>query len=259
MELRLLAVGDVVGEPGLAFLNRRLRTLKKQYDVHFTVVNGENASGVGLTPAQAEDILNAGADVITLGNHTWNRMQIVRALDENPYLLRPANYTSKAPGRGLGIYDGPRGLRIAVMNLIGRCELDFNADSPFAVADKLLKDVDADVVVVDFHAEATSEKGCMAFHLDGKVQVLWGTHTHVPTADCQVLPKGLGFVTDLGFTGPALSVLGVRPDQALNRFLGAPPTRFESADGPCKMDAVLFTIDTNTKRCTSVVRVDDRE
>ena len=259
MELRLLAVGDVVGEPGLAFLNRRLRTLKKQYDVHFTVVNGENASGVGLTPAQAEDILNAGADVITLGNHTWNRMQIVRALDENPYLLRPANYTSKAPGRGLGIYDGPRGLRIAVMNLIGRCELDFNADSPFAVADKLLKDVDADVVVVDFHAEATSEKGCMAFHLDGKVQALWGTHTHVPTADCQVLPKGLGFVTDLGFTGPALSVLGVRPDQALNRFLGAPPTRFESADGPCKMDAVLFTIDTNTKRCTSVVRVDDRE
>ncbi len=259
MDLRILAVGDVVGEPGLKFLNRRLRTLKKQYDVHFTVVNGENASGVGLTPAQAEDILNAGADVITLGNHTWNRMQIVRALDENPYLLRPANYTSKAPGRGLGIYDGPRGLRIAVMNLIGRCELDFNADSPFAVADKLLKDVDADVVVVDFHAEATSEKGCMAFHLDGKVQALWGTHTHVPTADCQVLPKGLGFVTDLGFTGPALSVLGVRPDQALNRFLGAPPTRFESADGPCKMDAVLFTIDTNTKRCTSVVRVDDHE
>ena len=259
MELRLLAVGDVVGEPGLAFLNRRLRTLKKQYDVHFTVVNGENASGVGLTPAQANDILNAGADVITLGNHTWNRMQIVRALDENPYILRPANSTSKAPGRGLGVYDGPRGLRIAVLNLIGRCELDFNADSPSAVADKLLKDVDADVVVVDFHAEATSEKGCMAFHLDGKVQALWGTHTHVPTADCQVLPKGLGFVTDLGFTGPALSVLGVRPDQALNRFLGAPPTRFESADGPCKMDAVLFTIDTNTKRCTGVVRVDDRE
>ena len=259
MELRILAVGDVVGEPGLNFLHRRLRTLKKQYDVHFTVVNGENASGVGLTPAQAEDILNAGADVITLGNHTWNRMQIVRALDENPYLLRPANYTTLAPGRGLGVYDGPRGLRIAVLNLIGRCELDFNADSPFSVADRLLRDVDADVVVVDFHAEATSEKGCMAFHLDGRAQALWGTHTHVPTADCQVLPKGLGFVTDLGFTGPALSVLGVRPDQALNRFLGAPPTRFESADGPCKMDAVLFTIDTGTKRCTGVVRVDDHE
>ena len=259
MELHILAVGDVVGEPGLNFLNRRLRTLKQKYDVHFTVVNGENASGVGLTPAQAEDIFRAGADVITLGNHTWNRIQIVRTLEENPYILRPANYTKLAPGRGLGVYDGPRGLRIAVLNLIGRCELDFNADSPFAVADKLLTGVDADVVLVDFHAEATSEKGCMAFHLDGKAQALWGTHTHVPTADCQVFPKGLGFVTDLGFTGPARSVLGVRSDQALNRFLGAPPTRFESADGPCKMDAVLFTIDTNTKRCTSVVRVDDRE
>ena len=259
MELRILAVGDVVGEPGLDFLNRRLRTLKKNLDVHFTVVNGENASGVGLTPAQADAIFRAGADVITLGNHTWNRIQIVRTLEENPYILRPANYTNKAPGRGFGIYDGPRGLRIAVMNLIGRCELDFNADSPFAVADNLLKEAEADVVLVDFHAEATSEKGCMAFHLDGKAQALWGTHTHVPSADCQILPKGLGFVTDLGFTGPALSVLGVRPDQALNRFLGAPPTRFESADGPCKMDAVLFTIDTNTKRCISVVRVDDRE
>ena len=259
MELRILAVGDVVGEPGLDFLNRRLRTLKKNHDVHFTVVNGENASGVGLTPAQADAIFHAGADVITLGNHTWNRMQIVRTLEENPYILRPANYTNKAPGRGFGVFDGPRGLRIGVLNLIGRCELDFNADSPFAVADNLLKNADADVVLVDFHAEATSEKGCMAFHLDGKAQALWGTHTHVPSADCQVMPKGLGFVTDLGFTGPALSVLGVRPDQALNRFLGAPPTRFESADGPCKMDAVLFTIDTNTKRCISVVRVDDRE
>lgn len=259
MELHLLAVGDVVSQPGLDILNRRLRTMKKNYDVHFTVVNGENASGVGLTPAQADDILSAGADVVTLGNHTWNRMQIVRALDENPYLLRPANYTSLAPGKGLGIYDGPRGLRIAVLNLIGRCDLDFNADNPFTTADKLLKNVDADIVVVDFHAEATSEKGCMAWYLDGRVQALWGTHTHVPTADCQVLPKGLGFVTDLGFTGPALSVLGVRPDQALNRFLGGPPSRFEPAEGKRKLDAVLFTIDTNTKRCTSVVRVDEQE
>lgn len=259
MELNLLAVGDVVGEPGLEFLRRRLRTMKKQYDVHFTVVNGENASGVGLIPSQADEILSAGADVITLGNHTWNRMQIVRALDENPYLLRPANYTSLAPGRGLGIYDGPRGLRIAVLNLIGRCELDFNADSPFSTADKLLKNIDADLVVVDFHAEATSEKGCMAWHLDGRAQALWGTHTHIPTADCQILPKGLGFVTDLGFTGPYQSVLGVRPDQALNRFLGAPPSRFEAADGPCKLNAVLFTIDTAAKRCVRAVRVDEQE
>ncbi len=259
MQLRLLAVGDVVGEPGLEFLRRRLRTLKKNHDVHFTVVNGENADRVGLTPAQAEDILNAGADVITLGNHTWNRMQITRTLEESPYVLRPANYTALAPGRGLGIYDGPRGLRIAVLNLIGRCELDFHADNPFTTAERLLKDVDADVIAVDFHAEATSEKGCMAWHLDGRAQALWGTHTHVPTADCQVLPQGLGFVTDLGFTGPAQSVLGVPPQQALSRFLGAPPSRFDSAQGKCKLDAVLFTIDTNTKRCLSVVRVDEQE
>lgn len=259
MELHLLAVGDVVAPAGLDFLTRRLRALKQKYDVHFTVVNGENADRVGLTPAQAEAMFGAGADVVTLGNHTWNRMQIVRVLDDNPYLLRPANFTSLAPGRGLGVYDGPRGLRIAVLNLIGRCELDFNADNPFTTADKLLKEVDADLTVVDFHAEATSEKGAMAWYLDGRAQALWGTHTHVPTADCQILPQGLGFVTDLGFTGPAQSVLGVRPQQAMSRFLGAPPSRYEPAEGPRKLDAVLFTIDTNTKRCTSVVRVDEQE
>jgi hypothetical protein len=259
MELHLLAVGDVVSPAGLDFLSRRLRPLKRKYDVHFTVVNGENADRVGLTPAQAREILDAGADVVTLGNHTWNRMQIVRTLEDNPYLLRPANYTSLAPGRGFGVYDGPQGLRIAVLNLIGRCELDSNADNPFTTADKLLKQSDADLAVVDFHAEATSEKGAMAWFLDGRAQALWGTHTHVPTADCQVLPRGLGFVTDLGFTGPYQSVLGVRPQQAMNRFLGAPPSRFESADGPRKLDAVLFTIDTATKRCLSVERVDERE
>lgn len=258
MELRLLAVGDVVGEAGLDFLHRRLRTIKQSHGVHFTVVNGENASGVGLTPAQADRIFLAGADVVTLGNHTWNRMQIISALKDNPYLLRPANF-GKAPGRGAGVYDGPQGLRIAVLNLIGRCELDFNADNPFTTADKLLQGLDADLTVVDFHAEATSEKGAMAWHLDGRVQALWGTHTHVPTADCRVLPQGLGFVTDLGFTGPALSVLGMKPQQALNRFLGAPPIRFEQAEGPRLMNAVLFTIDTKTKRCLSVLRVDEFE
>ena len=259
MELHLLAVGDVVGEPGLDFLTRRLRPMKEKHGVHFTVVNGENASGVGLLPAQARTILDAGADVVTLGNHTWNRMPIIRTLEESPYVLRPANFTGRAPGRGLGVYDGPRGLRIAVLNLIGRCELDFNADNPFTTADRLLKNLDADLVVVDFHAEATSEKGAMAWHLDGRAQALWGTHTHVPTADCQVFDGGLGFVTDLGFTGPARSVLGVKHQQALNRFLGGPPQRYESAEGPRKLDAVLFTIDTETKRCLSVTRVDERE
>ena len=259
MLLNLLAVGDVVGESGLDFLCRKLRSLKKEYDVHFTVVNGENAAGVGVLPRQVEDIYAAGADVVTLGNHTWNKMQIADRLDTDPYLLRPANYPGKLPGRGLGVYDGPRGLRIGVLNLMGRLHLNSNLDSPFAAADRLLAGCGADIVVCDFHAEITSEKGAMAWYLDGKAQALWGTHTHVPTADTQILPKGLGFVTDLGMTGPAKSVLGVRPEDSINLFLGGIPRRFEQAAGPCRLDACLFTIDTGTKQCVAVRRVDVQE
>ena len=256
MILRILAVGDVVGEAGLDLLSRRLRKLRREHDVHFTVVNGENASGVGILPRQADDIFAAGADVITLGNHTWNRLQIARYLDENSYILRPANFSPAVPGRGWGVYEGPRGLRIGVLNLIGRCELDSNADNPFTAARQILEGAEADVVLVDFHAEATSEKGALAWHLDGMAQALWGTHTHVPTADGQVLPKGLGFVTDLGMTGPAHSVLGIRPEQAINRFLGGLPQRFESAEGPRKLNSVLFSIDTASRRCVGVERLD---
>lgn len=259
MILNLLAVGDVVAESGIACLSRHLRQIKKIKDVHFTVVNGENASGVGILPRQADDIFTAGADVITLGNHTWNRLQITDYLEENPYILRPANYTSRVPGKGWGVYEGPRGIRIGVMNLIGRCEMDSNFDNPFTLADRFLAREDFDVAVVDFHAEATSEKGAMAYYLDGRAQALWGTHTHVPTADAQVLPNGLGFVTDLGMTGPACSVLGIRPEQAVNRFLGGLPAKYEAADGPCKLESVLFSIDTNIKRCISAERVDLRD
>lgn len=256
MILHLLAVGDVVGESGITCLNRHLRQLKKLKGIHFTVVNGENASGVGITPAQAHMIFDAGADVITLGNHTWNRLQIANFLDENQYILRPANFTARTPGRGLGIYEGPNRLRIAVLNLIGRCEMDSNFDNPFTTADKLLGDLDTDLTVVDFHAEATSEKGAMAWYLDGRVQALWGTHTHVPTADAQILPKGAGFVTDLGMTGPAQSVLGIRPEQAINRFLGGLPARFAEAGGPSKLESAVFSIDTQAKRCVAVERLD---
>ncbi|MEG2097056.1 MAG: TIGR00282 family metallophosphoesterase [Pseudoflavonifractor sp.] len=256
MILNLLAVGDVVGDVGIAYLTRHLRSIKKLKSVHFTVVNGENASGVGIVPAQAEDILDAGADVITLGNHTWNRMQIADYLEESPYILRPANYTSRVPGRGWGVYEGPGGLQIGVMNLIGRCEMDSNFDNPFTVATALLQTAQADIIVADFHAEATSEKGAMGHYLDGRVQALWGTHTHVPTADAKILPKGTGFVTDLGMTGPINSVLGIPPQQAIGRFLGALPTRYETAGGPCKLDAVLFSIDSETKKCVAVERID---
>ena len=259
MILNLLAVGDVVSDDGLNYLSKHLRQVKRLHDVHFTVVNGENASGVGILPRQAQEIFDAGADVITLGNHTWNRIQIAPFLDENRYILRPANYTSRVPGRGWGVFEGPRGIRIGVMNLIGRCEMDSNFDNPFTVADRILKEGGADIAVVDFHAEATSEKGAMGYYLDGRVQAVWGTHTHVPTADAQILPKGAGFVTDLGMTGPVRSVLGIRPEQSINRFLGGLPQRYESAGGACKLESVLFSIDTETRRCVAAERVDIRD
>ena len=256
MLFRLLAVGDVVGETGIDCLNQHLRPLKKLKGVDFTVVNGENADLMGIKPQQAQAILDAGCDVITLGNHTWNRLQIADFLEECPYILRPANYTRRVPGRGWGVFEGPRGLRIGVMNLMGRVALNPNLDSPFAAADAALRDADADVWFVDFHAEATSEKGAMGYYLDGRVQGIWGTHTHVPTADTQVLPKGTGFVSDLGMTGPAVSVLGIKPEQSVNLFLGGLPQRYEPAPGPGKLNSVLFTVDTDTRRCVSVERCD---
>ena len=259
MILNVLAVGDVVGDGGLDYLGQHLRALKKLKNIHFTVVNGENASGVGILPRQARAIFDAGADVVTLGNHTWNRIQIADFLEDDRYTLRPANYTSRVPGRGWGVYDGPQGLRIGVLNLIGRCEMDSNFENPFTTADRALKGMGADVVLVDFHAEATSEKGAMAWYLDGRAQALWGTHTHVPTADCQVLPKGTGFVSDLGMTGPSRSVLGIKPEHSINLFLGGLPRRYEEAEGPCKLNACLFTIDTEKKRCAAVRRADIQE
>lgn len=262
MTFNLLAVGDVVGEEGIEMLSRHLSALKKMKNIGFVVVNGENASGVGIHPRQADAIFDAGADVITLGNHTWNRLQIVKYLETNDCILRPANYTNRVPGRGFGVFQGPGGVRIGVMNLIGRTEMDANFDNPFTLAPRLIRNADVDVTVVDFHAEATSEKGAMAYHLDGlglNVAAVWGTHTHVPTADAQILPHGLGFVTDLGMTGPAQSVLGIRPDMAVNRFLGGLPARYETAPGPCKLESVLFSIDADHGVCAAVERLDIHE
>ena len=258
MLLNILAVGDVVGEGGLDILSRRLDGLRQETQANFVVVNGENASGVGITPAQARRILEAGADVITLGNHTWNRLQIADYLDENPYILRPANYTSRVPGRGWGVYEGPRGLRIGVLNLIGRCEMDCNFDNPFTVADRWVKCGEADIILVDFHAEATSEKGAMAWYLDGQVQAVWGTHTHVPTADERVCPRGTGYITDLGMTGSIESVLGIDPRQSVEGFLGGLPGRYRAPEGPAKLHGAIFTLDSATGLCTAVERIDVR-
>ena len=269
MLLNVLAVGDVCGEGGQDILARRLKEVREAENIHFTVVNGENASVVGITPRQARGLYEAGADVITLGNHTWNRIQIADFLEKDPYILRPANFAGRVPGRGFGVYDGPQGLKIGVINLMGRLELNANLDSPFKLANQLLRREEAqrcDAVLVDFHAEATSEKGAMAWYLDGRVEAVWGTHTqveavwgthtHVPTADGQVLPKGTGFISDLGMTGPRLSVLGVKPEQSLNLFLGGLPKRYEEAEGPCKLNACKFVIDTQSHRCLEVRRVD---
>ena len=256
MNFRLLAVGDVVSERGVDMLARALPELKRQREIDFAVVNGENADGVGIHPRQADAIFAAGADVITLGNHTWNRLQIAKYLENHERILRPANYTRQVPGRGFGVFEAPSGVRVGVLNLIGRTSMDPNFDNPFPTAQRLLRDADCDIAVADFHAEATSEKGAMAWYLDGKLSALWGTHTHVPTADLQILPGGTGFVTDLGMTGPVRSVLGIRPELAINRFLGGLPARYESAPGPCKLESVLFTIDVDTRRCVALERVD---
>lgn len=254
MQLSVLAVGDVVGDGGLQCLSRNLRGLKKLYDVDFCVVNGENASGVGLIPAQAEQIFAAGADVITLGNHTWNRREICPYLDENGYILRPANFQPSLPGRGWGVFETRKG-SVAVLNLIGRCSMDFNPDNPFRVVDKALREVGDVPVLVDFHAEATSEKRAMGYYLDGKISALWGTHTHVQTADEQILPKGTGYLTDLGMTGPVCSVIGVRPEQSIAMFRGELTSRFAVAPGACKLCGALFVIDTETKQCLKAERV----
>lgn len=257
MIVRVLAVGDVVGEQGLLHLERNLRPIKKLKDIHFTVVNGENAAVTGITPEQTDRLYAAGADVVTLGNHTFGKPQITPRLEEDPYLLRPANYTGHAPGRGWGVYDCGR-FQIGVMNLIGRCGLDFNADNPFLTASRILKKDKPLFTLVDFHAEATSEKLALAYHLDGQVSALWGTHTHVPTADERVFPKGTGYLTDLGMTGPIESVLGIRPEQSVEQFLGGLPGRYQVPDGPCKMQGAVFSLDSNTGLCVEAERIDIR-
>ena len=257
MIYHILAIGDVVGEQGLEHLERHLRTLKKLKDLHFTVVNGENASGVGITPEQAERLYRAGADVITLGNHTFGKTQIAGQLEEDPCLLRPANFTGRAPGKGWGVYECGR-IQIGVMSLIGRCGLDFNADNPFTTAAKLLREDRPALTLVDFHAEATSEKLAMGYYLDGRISALWGTHTHVPTADGQILPKGTGYLTDLGMTGPVTSVLGIRPEQSVEMFLGGLSGRYQVAPGPCKMQGAVFSLDSENGLCLDVEQVDIR-
>lgn len=257
--MKILAVGDIVGDAGLDTLHALLRRVKKQMGAEFTVVNGENAAGVGLTPKQADEIFDAGADVITLGNHTFGKRQIASYLDDTANILRPANYAPQTPGRGCGVFDGPQGARILVMNLIGRCSMAFGPDNPFLCADKILKEHAGqyDVALCDFHADATSEKNAMGYYLDGRCAAVWGTHTHVQTADERVNPMGTGYITDLGMTGPIVSVLGVCPEQSIAMFRGDLTDYFKTAPGDCALAGAVFEV-TRDGKCLSVQRVSER-
>ena len=258
MLYRILALGDVTSESGIIHLEKVLRPYKKMKSVDFTVINGENVSGTGITPQQADSLFAAGADVITLGNHAFGRRQISNYLDENRYILRPANMGNRVPGRGWGVYECGR-ITIGVMNLIGRCDLNWKAQDPFTAADAILGEMENPTfTLLDFHAQATSEKLALGYYLDGRISAMWGTHTHVPTADERVYPKGTGYITDLGMTGAIESVLGVEPWQSVENFLGGMPGVYRGAPGPCKAQGCLFTLDSDSGLCTGVERVDIR-
>ena len=254
MDVRILAVGDVTGKPGLDFLSRHLRSFQRQAGIDFTVVNGENANVVGIIPWQAEEIFDAGADVITLGNHTWTRTELRPYLDSTEAILRPANFVRGCPGRGWGLFEASFGT-VAVLNLMGRFTLDTNTDNPFFTADEILRQADTPFILVDMHAEGTSERQAMGWYLDGRVSAVWGTHTHTQTSDGRVLPQGTGFISDLGMTGPRDSILGIEPEQSIRKFLGMPPERYRSAKGPCKLEGAIFTLDGTTGRCREVEAV----
>ncbi|MCR4771362.1 MAG: YmdB family metallophosphoesterase [Oscillospiraceae bacterium] len=258
MPVRILAAGDVVGQSGADLFERRLRSLKKLKGIDFTVVNGENASGIGITRRQAEQLLDAGADVITLGNHAFGRTDILEYLDDEGRILRPANFAPQTPGRGWGVFPAAFG-EVLVINLIGRCGMDFGPDNPFFEADRILKAEKRLFTLVDFHAEASSEKLAMAFYLDGRVSALWGTHTHVQTSDACVMPAGSGYITDLGMTGPRISVLGMNAEQSVSNFLGNPKRRMDPAPGPCKLECAVFELDERTGLCLTAeaLRIED--
>lgn len=257
MERRILAVGDVTAG-GLQFLRRRLPKLLRQREIDFCVVNGENASLVGITPEQAEAIFSAGANVITLGNHAFNRREIVPYIARTPELLRPANQPPQQPGQGWGVFETPFG-DVAVVNLIGRCGMDFTPDNPFLLVERILPRLQTRLICVEIHAEATSEKQAMAWMLDGRVSAVWGTHTHVQTADEEILPNGTGRITDLGMTGPCRSILGVKPELSIKKLRGDLTGRYEPADGPFRLEGCIFTVDDRSGRCVGVERVKEHD
>jgi metallophosphoesterase (TIGR00282 family) len=256
--MNILVIGDVVGKVGVDAVKKNIANLKSKYNIDFTIVNGENsADGMGITKKIADTLYEVGADVITMGNHTWGKKDIFSFIDEEPRLIRPLNYAEGLPGKG--VYVTQRGLnKIAVIDLIGRVNVGGNFDSPFEVASKeidKLKREGANIIIVEIHAEATAEKVALGYYLREKATIVYGTHTHVQTADERILDTGLGYITDVGMTGPKNSIIGMDSDVALKRFLTQIPERYSCAEGDAILNAVVFEIDDTTKKVSKVERI----
>jgi len=257
-ELRIGVIGDIIGKPGRLALMQTLPDLRAELTLDMVIANGENtAAGAGLTPSLAEELLGGGVDVITSGNHIWDKREIYDYLDTDRPVLRPINYPDEAPGRGWLIHRTADGDEVAVINAMGRVFMN-QLDSPFTKLDELLDGAAEPlppVRILDFHCEITSEKNAMGWYLDGRVSAVVGTHTHVPTADARLLPGGTAYISDIGMTGPRDSIIGFSLETVLPRFTRHLPTRFHVAEGPVSMNAVVITVDPATGRASAIEQV----
>lgn len=254
--MKVLAVGDLIGAAGIRELRKQLPKIKENEKIDFVIVNGENsAEGMGITQQNFNDILALNVDVITMGNHTWGKKDIFKFID-HPKLIRPANYPKGVVGKGYNIYEC-KGKKIAVINLIGRVDINVLSENPFIVVKDIIKKIQNDVnmIFVDFHAEATAEKIAMGYFLDGSVTAVYGTHTHVQTADEKILPKGTGYITDIGMTGPKYSVIGMNIEASLKRFETTLPERYKIATGECILNGVIFDVDDAKNNVKSIKRI----
>ena len=258
--MNILFIGDIVGKPGRRILATMLPDLRREFSADFVIANGENsAGGFGITRETLDEILACGVDVVTGGNHTWHAREVFALLDSDLRLLRPANYPVGTPGRGAGVFPpskGRGGPPVGVLNLEGRIFME-PLESPFRVARDHVEQLrrETPVIVIDIHAEATSEKAALAWHLDGRVSAVVVTHTHVQTADERILPSGTAFITDVGMTGPRDSIIGMGREEVLQRFLTMLPARFDVAKGPAQLNAVALEIDDETGRARAIRRV----
>lgn len=254
--MRILAVGDIVGNSGVNKLKAELQSIKDEFSIDFVIVNAENAAeGMGLTVKNYNDIISAGTDCITMGNHTWGKKEIFQIIDE-PKLLRPINYPEGVCGKGYNIFEC-NGKKIAVINAMGRAEINVQTENPFIQVKKLVDEIKAevDIIILDFHAEATAEKQAMGYYLDGDITVIFGTHTHVQTADEKILKKGTAYISDIGMTGPMDSILGMDKDAALKRFLTALPEKYRVADGETMLNGCIFEIDDSSNKVNNIQRI----